>query len=196
MHSVHLHKSRYIVFFSPPELFAFLLIMCNVHLIPPPHQSSHHNLHNPRQRHRDLLFRRTSRHHQGPASHLHHLNHHYHIIAASPLPLQWTQSWFCVAGLLCRTRTTRMVSSHQNQGPIDRYIWLPMGCIKRWEINHCLLLCQIIILSNGNPLHRWNNGTTLTTRSSQLQRRSPTWWRTWGLSAKFKNQSQHLFLSL
>ena len=42
----------------------------------PPYRSSHHNLHNPRQRHRDLLFRRTSKHHQGPASHLHHLNHH------------------------------------------------------------------------------------------------------------------------
>ena len=113
-----------------------------------PHWSSHHNLHNPRQRHRDLLFRRTSRHHQGPASHLHHLNHHYHIIAALSSPLQWNQSWFCVAGLLCRTRTTRMESSHQNLDPTDRYIWLPMACIRRWEINQCFLLSQIIILSN------------------------------------------------
>ena len=54
-----------------------------------PHRSSHHNLQNPRQRHRDLLFHKTSKHHQGPASPLHHLNHHYHIIES-----QWKQSQF------------------------------------------------------------------------------------------------------
>ena len=161
MNRVHLYKSRYIVFFLRSFLhFCFSCAMCkqqhqDTHLIPPPWPMPHHNLHNTRQRHRDLLFRRTSRHHQGPASYLHHLYHPYHIIASSS-PFTITMDSIMI--LCCRPPLpdtddedgifTSEPGSHR---PIHM---AAHGLYQEVGNKPLLLLCQIIILSNGNPLHR------------------------------------------